>query len=555
MKAGKKIKIMPLGGLNEIGKNMTAIEYDKEIIVIDAGLKFPDEDMLGIDLVIPDITYLEKNKDKVKAIVFTHGHEDHIGGIPYVLKKINAPIYGTKLTLGLIENKLREHRLENPVSLNMQKPGDIVKFGKLSVEFIRVSHSIPDAVALCIHSPMGRVVHTGDFKIDFTPIDGNIIDLHRFAQLGSEGVLLLLAESTNVERPGFTMSESVVGETFEEIFRHETGRIIVASFASNVHRLQQIVNAARINGRKVAFSGRSMENVSNVAMELGYLKLPKDQIVRIVDIDKYPDNEIVVITTGSQGEPMSALVRMVNKEHRHMEIRNTDTVILSSSPIPGNEKSVKKIINKLYEIGAKPIYDSLSDIHVSGHAREEELKIIHTLVKPKFFMPVHGEYSHLKHHTNLAERLGMNSSNVFILENGNVLELDKETAAINPKKIPSGQTLIDGLGIGDVGNIVLRDRKHLAEDGLLIVVLAYSKEDNTIISGPDIVSRGFVYVKESEALMRNAKTVVTEALKQHKTSNIKEWSAIKNVVRDSLREYIYTETKRNPMILPIIMEV
>ncbi|MCD6436099.1 MAG: ribonuclease J, partial [Clostridiales bacterium] len=533
MKKEKKLKIIPLGGMNEIGKNMTIFEYDNDIIVIDTGLKFPEDNMLGIDIVIPNITYLEKNKDKIRGIVFTHGHEDHIGAIPYVLKKIDAPLYGTKLVLGLIKNKLKEHKDIVNTKLINKNPGDKFKLGKFELEFIHVSHSIPDAVAIAIRTPEDLIVHTGDFKIDYTPIDGNVIDLPRFAELGQEGVTLLLGESTNAERDGHTMSESTVGETFEQIFRHAKGRIIVASFSSNIHRIQQIVNAAVLENRKVSISGRSMLNVTGVAIELGYLKLPKDTIIDVMDIDRYPDNEVVLITTGSQGEPMSALSRMANKNHRFVQIRKNDTVVLSSSPIPGNEKSIKNVINRLLETGANVIYESLADVHVSGHACREELKLIHTLVKPKYFIPIHGEYSHLKHHYDLAISLGMDASNIFILENGDVVEITNGNL-VKENKVTSGIVLIDGLGIGDVGNIVLRDRKILSEDGLIIVVIALDKETGNLKSGPDIISRGFVYVRESEELVMSSKEVISKSFEKCQEKNIREWSSIKNALRVSL---------------------
>lgn len=553
-KNSNKLKVIPLGGMNEIGKNITAFEYNDEIVVVDCGLSFPGDEMLGIDIVIPDITYLKRNADKIKGIVFTHGHEDHIGSVPYFLKEMNVPLYGTKLTLGLIENKLKEHKGIGKVSLNVVNPGDVVKLGRFSVEYIRVSHSIPDACSLCISTPAGKVIHTGDFKVDYTPIDGQIIDLGRFAELGREGVLLLMAESTNVERNGYSMSESTVGATFDNIFREADARIIVASFASNVHRIQQIINAAQLNGRKVVISGRSMINVTQVAQELGYLKIQADTIIDIKDMHRYPENEIVMVTTGTQGEPMSALSRMAKSEHRNAEIVPGDLVILSSSPIPGNEKSVKKVINLLYEKGAQVIYESLADVHVSGHACKEELKLIHSLVKPKYFIPVHGEYAMLKAHEGLAMDLGMSQEDVFILSNGNSLELSANEARLG-KTVNNGSVMIDGLGIGDVGNIVLRDRKHLSEDGLMVVVVAISKETGKIASGPDIISRGFVYVRESEELMKGAREVVDKALNDCLNSNIREWSSLKNSIKNSLKNYLYHHTMRTPMILPIIMEV
>jgi len=553
-KRNTSLKIIPLGGLNEIGKNMTVFEYKDDIIVIDSGLSFPEDEMLGIDVVIPDISYLLKNKEKIRGIVLTHGHEDHIGSLPYVLNKIDIPIYGTKLTIGLVENKLKEHKHLGNIKLNIVKPKDIIQLGDFKVEFIKASHSIPDAVSLLIETPIGRVVHTGDFKIDYTPIDDDIMDIHRFAEIGKEGVLALLADSTNVERPGYTMSERTVGETLEDIFRNVNSRIIVATFASNVHRIQQIFNAAYSFNRKVAVSGRSMVNVVNVAMDLGYLNIPNGMLIDIRDINSYPDNELVIITTGSQGEPMSALSRMASSEHRKMEIVPGDTVILSSSPIPGNEKTVSKVINLLFEKGADVIYESLADVHVSGHACQEELKLIHTLVKPKYFIPVHGEFRHLRHHASLAESLGMSKENIFVVGNGQVIELTPENGRVSGS-VPSGNILVDGLGVGDVGNIVLRDRKHLSEDGLMVVVVTISKQDGSVIAGPDIISRGFVYVRESEDLIEEAKMVVSKGLQKCEENNIKEWSTLKSTIRDSLKDYLYEKTKRRPMILPIIMEV
>lgn len=553
-KKDTKLKIIPLGGLNEIGKNMTAIQYGDEIIVIDAGLAFPSEEMFGIDLVIPDYTFLKKNKEKIKGLVITHGHEDHIGSIPYVLKDIQVPIYGTRLTMGLIDNKLKEFKNADRVKKQVVKAGDRVQLGQFEIEFIQVGHSIPDAVALCVRTPVGNIFHTGDFKVDYTPIDGKMIDLGRIAEIGREGVLLLMADSTNVERPGYTMSESVVGKTFEDVFRNATGRIIVASFASNVHRIQQVIDAAIVNHRKIVISGRSMENVTRTAMDLGYLKVDEDMILDLRDIDRYPENEIVIITTGTQGEPMSALARMANMEHRSVEIVPGDLVILSSSPIPGNEKSVTKIINLLYERGAEVIYEALEKVHVSGHACREELKLIHRLVKPKYFMPVHGEYSHLKHHAQLAEELGMSRDDIFILANGSVLELS-EDSAIKGKPVQSGLTLIDGIGVGEVGNIVLRDRKILSEDGLMVVVVGVRKKDFKILSGPEIISRGFVYVRESEELMLGAKEALQKVLDRAPEKKYRDWTSFKNDLRDALKNYLYQTTKRIPMILPIIMEV
>lgn len=548
-----KLKIIPLGGLGEIGKNITVFEYKDDIIVIDCGLSFPDDEMLGIDIVIPDITYLLKNKDKIKGIVLTHGHEDHIGALPYVLKKLDLPIYGTKLTLGLVGNRLKEHRLNN-VKLNEIKANDTIKLGCFSIEFIKTSHSIPDSVALAINTPVGIVVHTGDFKIDYTPINDNLIDLHKFAEIGSKGVLALLADSTNVERPGYTMSEKTVGDTFNDIFLKAPQRIIVATFASNVHRVQQVIDAAELYNKKVIVSGRSMVNTVDVSTELGYLKMKEGTLIDIKDMGKYPSNEIVILTTGSQGEPMSALTRMAFSEHRKIELVPGDLVVISASPIPGNEKTIFRVINKLMEIGTKVIYESLADVHVSGHACQEELKLIHTLLKPKFFIPVHGEYRHLKKHAELAEELGMPKENIFIADNGSVIEFTKNTGVIN-QYVQAGNILVDGLGIGDVGNIVLRDRKHLSEDGLIIVVVTMSKQEGKVIAGPDIISRGFVYVRESEDLMEEARKVVRDVLVECEKKHITDWATLKSNIRDALRGFIYGKIKRNPMILPIIMEV
>lgn len=549
----KKMKIIPLGGLGEIGKNMTVVEYGDDIIVIDCGVSFPEDEMLGIDLVIPDINYLQKNMDKIKAIVLTHGHEDHIGALPYVLKQINVPVYGTKLTLGLVNYKMEEHGIDY-AKLNIVKAKDVVTFGSLKVEFIKTSHSIADSVALAIHTPVGIIVHTSDFKVDFTPIDGQIIDLARFASLGEQGVLALLADSTNVERPGYTMSEKTVGAVFDNMFEDANGRIIIASFASNIHRIQQVINAADKYNRKLCVSGRSMVNIVNVATELGYLKMPQNMLVDIDRISDYPDNRVVVLTTGSQGEPMSALARMAASEHRKLHIKPDDLVIISATAIPGNEKLVSKIINQLFKKGANVIYEGLMDTHVSGHACQEELKLIHTLVKPKFFIPVHGEHRHLKQHAKLAESLGMPKENIFIAELGNVLEFTPDSCKINGT-VTAGRVLVDGLGIGDVGNIVLRDRKHLSQDGLMVVIITMSRNDFNIIAGPDIISRGFVYVRESEGLMDDAKEVVMRVLEECEEKNISDWSNIKLSIRDALRGFLYERTKRKPMILPVIMEI
>ena len=548
-----KIKVMALGGLNEIGKNMTVIEYKDEIIVIDAGMSFPDDEMLGVDVVIPDISYLIKNKDKIKGIFITHGHEDHIGALPYILKKINIPIYGAKLSIGLIQVKLKEHKINN-AKLNVVSPRDIIKLSHMEVEFIKNNHSIPDACSIAVHTDQGIIYHTGDFKIDLTPIDGEVMDIHRICELSKKGVLLLLADSTNAEQPGSTMSEKTVGAGLDDLFRKASNsRIIVATFASNIHRLQQIINTAEKFNRKVAVSGRSMVNVVAVATELGYLNIPDNMLIDLNDISKYEDNEVVLITTGSQGEPMSALARMASAEHKKVEIKRGDLIIISAHPIPGNEKLISKVINSLFEKGAEVVYDE-SDIHVSGHAKQEELKLMHRLVRPKFFMPAHGEYRMLKIHAELAEELGMPSQNIFVNKTGDVLEIDRNSAKVTGT-IPTGNVLVDGLGVGDVGNIVLRDRKHLSEDGLMIVVVTISKEDGRVLAGPDIISRGFVYVRESEDLMDGAKNVIKDVLRDCEDRNIKEWAYLKNNIKESLKEYLYQKTKRNPMILTIIMEV
>ncbi len=548
-----KLKIIPLGGLGEVGKNITVFEYKDDIVIVDCGMSFPEDEMLGIDVVIPDITYLFKNKEKIRGIVLTHGHEDHIGGLPYVLKKLNVPIYGTKLTLGLVENKLREHKLNN-VELNEVSANDVIKLGCFKIEFIKTSHSIPDSVALAIDTPVGMVVHTGDFKIDYTPINGNLIDLHKFAEIGSKGVLALLADSTNVERPGYTMSEKTVGDTFNDIFLKAPQRIIVATFASNVHRIQQVIDAAEMFNRKVVLSGRSMINTTNVAKDLGYLRVKENTIIDINEMDKYSSNQIVILTTGSQGEPMSALTRMAFSEHKKIELVPGDLVVISASPIPGNEKTVSGVINKLMEIGTKVIYESLADVHVSGHACQEELKLIHTLLKPKYFIPVHGEYRHLKRHEELAIELGMPRENIFLAKNGSIIEFTKNSANMG-QSVQAGNILVDGLGVGDVGNIVLRDRKHLSEDGLIVVVVTISKQDGKVIAGPDIISRGFVYVRESEDLMEEARKVVRDVLTECEKRHITDWATLKSSMRNALRSFIYEKIKRNPMILPIIMEV
>ncbi len=548
-----KLKIIPLGGLGEIGKNMTVVEYGSNIVIIDCGMSFPEDEMLGIDIVIPDITYLIKNKDKIKGIVLTHGHEDHIGSIPYVLKKVNVPIYGTKLTLGLLGNKLLEHKLED-VSLNVLDAGKSVNLGCFKVTFIRSNHSIPDAVGIAIDTPIGTVVHTGDFKIDFTPINGDVIDLDAFAELGRKGVLLAMSDSTNVERPGHTDSERTVGDKFMEIFKNCESRIIVASFASNVHRVQQIINAAVAYNRKVAISGKSMINAVKVSQELGYLDVPDGTIVHVNDIKKLKDNEVVIITTGSQGEPMSALTRMANNDHKKLEIKQGDLVVISANPIPGNEKTVSRVINMLYEKGADVLYDALMQVHVTGHAKQDELKLMLTLLKPKFFIPVHGEYRHLMLHAKLAANLGIEEKNTIIGKNGDIIEITSKSIMKNGN-VTSGNILVDGLGVGDVGNIVLRDRKLLSENGLIIVVLSTERGTGRVLAGPEIVSRGFIYVRENIDLIEESKAVVRRALNKCQETNTREWNNIKMAIKDALSSFIYEKIKRNPMILPIIVEV
>lgn len=552
--AKPKLKIIPLGGLNEIGKNMTVFEYENDIIVVDCGIAFPEDEMLGVDLVIPDITYLERNKNKVKALIITHGHEDHIGAIPYFLKKINVPIYGTKLTLGLIKAKLVEHNLEKSATLKEVKPRDEVKLGKFKVEFIKMTHSIADSVAVAITTPFGIVFHTGDFKVDYTPIDGEVMDFARIAELSNKGILLLMSDSTNAQKPGYTMSESTVGKEFDKIFTNCNKRIIVATFASNIHRMQQIMNAAIKTKRKVAVVGRSMVNVLNVSRELGYLDVPEDTIIDIDKINIYNPEQLVIITTGSQGEPMAALSRMSTGEHKKVQITSDDLVIFSSSPIPGNEKSVDRVIDELEKLGAEVIYNQLADVHVSGHACQEELKLMLALTRPKYFMPVHGEYRFLKIHSELATSTGTPKENVFIMENGKTLEIDKNSAKITTQ-VPSGIVLVDGLGVGDVGNIVIRDRQLLSENGVIIVVVTLDRRTSKVISGPDIVTRGFVYVRESEDLMDNIKNVAKKELDRCDKENIREWSNIKNNLREVLTHYIYSRTKRQPMVLPILMDV
>ena len=547
-----KLRIIPLGGIGEIGKNMTAFEYGDDIVVVDCGSVFPRQDMLGIDLVIPDVTYLTNNRDRLRAYLITHGHEDHIGALPYVFPNAPAPIYGTKLTCALIRGKLTEHNISS-VQYNVIKPLDSVNIGAFTVQFIKVSHSIAGAVAMAITCPAGTVIMTGDFKIDYTPIDGEVTDLNTLAAWGTRGVLALLADSTNIERAGYTMSERKIGETFHSLFKDATGRIIIAMFASNLHRIQQVVDNCIEFGRKICFVGRSMVNVTRLAMEIGELKIPQDVYIEIGDLDCYDDNEIVVLTTGSQGEPMSGLTRMANSEHRKLQIREGDTVIISASPIPGTELMVSHIIDQLYKCGATVIYNRIADVHVSGHACQEELKLVHTLVKPKYFIPVHGEYRMLHRHAQMAMELGMPEDNVIILELGQALELSDDEASITGP-IPTGSVMVDGLGVGDVGNVVLRDRKHLSQDGLIIVVVGVSRETGKLTSGPELISRGFVYVRENEELISGARNVALSVLARYDRIEQSDWTSIKNGIKDEMHTYLFNLIKRNPMILPIIME-
>ena len=550
-----KLKIIPLGGLHEIGKNITVFEYENEMIVVDCGLSFPEDDMLGVDLVIPDITYLEQNVDKIKGLLITHGHEDHIGAVPYLLKKINVPIYATKLTAGLIRNKLEEHKLVGSTKLVEVNQGQTINLGKnFKVEFIRSSHSIPDSVMLAITTPAGTVLHTGDFKVDFTPIDGKIMDLGRIAELGHQGILALMSDSTNSERKGFTMSERSVGDVFDKLFLHCTKRIVVATFASNVHRVQQIVNCAIKYGRKIAVCGRSMINMITTARELGYIECPENLFIDIDMIKNYPDEQLVIITTGSQGETMSALTRMANGEHRKVKITPNDLIIISATPIPGNEKYVSKVIDDLMQLGAEVVYSSLEDVHVSGHACQEEQKLIIALAKPKYFIPVHGEYRQLIAHSETAQSMGIAKENIIMMQNGKVLEIGEDGVEFTGV-VPNGRVLVDGLGVGDVGNIVLRDRQHLSQDGLIIIVLTMDSGTGEVVAGPDVISRGFVYVRESENLMDEVKSVVRKEIKKCEENGVRDWSTIKSSVRDNLKDYVFAKTKRNPMIIPIIMEV
>lgn len=549
------LKIIPLGGLHEVGKNITVFQYEDEMIVVDCGLSFPEDEMLGVDLVIPDITYILKNKEKLKGMVITHGHEDHIGSVPYFLKQINTPIYGTKLTLGLIKNKLEEHNLESSTKLNEVVPGDTIKLGKnFKVEFIQSSHSIPDSVMLAIHTPVGTVLHTGDFKVDYTPMDGKLMDFGRLAELGKKGVLALMSDSTNAERKGFTMSESTVGEVFDRLFNNCRKRIVVATFASNVHRIQQIVNCAIKYNRKIAVCGRSMINMISTARDLGYIKCPDNLFIDIDMINNYVDEQLLIITTGSQGETMSALTRMASGTHRKVKITQNDLIIISANPIPGNEKHVSKVIDSLMQIGAEVVYSALADVHVSGHACQEEQKLILALTKPKYFIPIHGEYRHLIAHGETAKIMGVPKENIFKLENGKILEMDKNNAEFTGL-VQSGIVLVDGLGIGDVGNVVLRDRQHLSQDGLIIVVLTMDGSTGEVIAGPDVISRGFVYVRESENVMEDIKQAVRHEVRRFEQNGVRDWSTIKNSIRENLRDYIFTKTKRNPMIIPILMEI
>ena len=550
----QKLKVIPLGGLGEIGKNMTAIEYNDELIVIDCGIAFPDEDMYGVDLIIPDISYLIENESKLKGIFITHGHEDHIGAIPFILKQVNIPIYGTRLTIGLIENKLKEHGLLATTSLNIIKPRESAKFNHLEVEFIRNTHSIADSCSLAIHTPVGIIFHTGDFKVDLTPIDNEPMDFERISELAKEGILLLMSDSTNVERKGYTMSERAISETFTKLFEHATGRIIVATFASNIHRMQQIIDASKRYNRKVAFSGRSMENISKVATELGYLHIDDDQLVNIYNINSVADDELTLIVTGSQGEPMGALARIAFSNHRHIKLKPNDLFIISASPIPGNDKLIGRVINELYRKGCNVIYKDLEAVHVSGHACQEELKLILRLTHPKFFMPVHGEYRHLVHHKNLAEKVGIPKDNIVVLSTGQVLELTPHSAEVNGR-VRTGAIFVDGIGVGDVGNVVLRDRRMLAEGGMLIVVATIDKESKTLVSEPYIVTRGFVYVKESEDLINEVKQITQTEIETLLENETNEILVMKNRIKKALERYLYEKTKRRPSIFPIIMEV
>ncbi len=549
-----KLKIIPLGGLEEIGKNITVFEYEDDLVLVDCGLEFPEDSMLGVDMVIPDVTYLERNKEKLRGLVITHGHEDHIGSIPYVLKKVDMPIYATRLACGLIRNKLDEHKLLKKTKLYEVMQGETINFGKIKIEFIRSSHSIPDSVMLAIKTPAGTVLHTGDFKVDYTPIDNQVMDFGRIAELGNEGIMALMSDSTNSERKGYSMSESTVGDVFERLFQNCTKRIVVATFASNVHRVQQILNSAVKHGRKVAVCGRSMINMIETASELGYIQVPEKTFIDIDLIKNYNDDQLVIITTGSQGEAMSALTRMASGEHKKVVITQNDLVIISATPIPGNEKSVSKVIDDLMKIGAEVVYSALEDVHVSGHACQEEQKLILALAKPKFFIPVHGEYHQLIAHSETAQEMGIPKENIFLMKNGRILEINEHEAKLTGA-VPSGKILVDGLGVGDVGNIVLRDRQHLSQDGLIIIVMTMDGTTGEIVSGPDVISRGFVYVRESENLMEDVKKQIRIEVQKFEDKNITDWSTIKATLKENLRDYIFQKTKRNPMILPIIMEI
>ncbi|NLV57544.1 MAG: ribonuclease J [Clostridiales bacterium] len=548
-----KLRIIPLGGVDEFGKNITAIEYEDDILVVDCGSIFPKEDMLGVDLVIPDVSYLVKNKARIRGMLLTHGHEDHIGATPYVLRQLPMPLYGTKLTLALVDLKLKEHRITG-IPLNVIKPSDVIKLGGFTIQFIHVNHSIAGAVSLAITCGAGTIIMTGDFKVDFTPIDGMVTDLATFAAYGKQGVLAFLCESTNVERKGYTMSETKIGQTFIDMFQQAKGRVIVAMFASNIHRVQMVVDSAAMFGRKVCFVGRSMVNVTRVAMSIGELTIPPESIVDIDDIDSFPDEELLVVTTGSQGEAMAGLTRMAYNEHRKLQIRPTDTVILSASPIPGNEKPVARVINQLYRCGANVIYGQLGEVHVSGHACQEEIKLLHVLCKGQYFIPIHGEYAKLWQHAELAESLGTPSQNIIIPEIGQVIEMSRDSLAITGV-VPTGGVLVDGLGIGDVGNVVLRDRKHLSQDGLIIVVMAIDRDNGTLVSGPDIISRGFVYVRENEDIIESSRDLARNIVMSYGRIEGSDWQGMKNRIKDDLHRYIYEKIKRNPMVLPIIMEI
>lgn len=553
MTSKSKLKIIPLGGIDEIGKNITAMECDGDLIVIDCGSTFPKEDMLGIDLVIPDISYLEANKDRLRGFVFTHGHEDHIGATPYVLAKVPAPIYGSRMTMALIGNKLKEHRV-NGIEMHTVEPRQVIQLGCFSIQFVRVNHSIAGAYALIITTPAGTIIHSGDFKIDYTPSEGHVTDIGALAAAGERGVMALMCESTNVERPGYSMSERKVGQTFTDQISTATGRVIIAMFASNVNRVQQVVDCALQYGRKVCFVGRSMVNVSTVAMDLGLLEIPRDSVLELDDIPNYRDDQVLVITTGSQGEPMSGLTRMAFSEHRKLQIKSSDKVIMSSSPIPGNEIYVSRVINQLYRCGAEVIYDAMADVHASGHAFQEELKLMHALVKPHYFIPVHGEYRMLWQHAELAESMGMPRENIILPENGQVIEMSADSVALSGI-VPTGTILVDGLGIGDVGNVVLRDRKHLSQDGLIIVAMAFDRTNGVLVSGPDVISRGFVYVRENEDIIDGIRGVVRNIISSYERIEGSDWPSIKNRIKDELRRFIFEKIKRNPMILPVIVDL